>query len=148
MKALEEMRQLGLGDAGAGITHPELGVLAVGARRDLDRDLAVEGELERIRQEVEDDLLPHVAIDMDRLAERRGVDAQSKAGPVDGGAERRGELGSEGGEIDRLVARLRLARFQAREVEQRIHHLQEPHAVAMRRRYQAAIGRYDVALGL
>ena len=34
----------------------------------------VEGELERVRQQVEDDLLPHVAVDVDRLGQRRAVD--------------------------------------------------------------------------
>ena len=33
-------------------------------------DLALEGELERVRQQVEHDLLPHLAIDVDRLAAR------------------------------------------------------------------------------
>ena len=32
----------------------------------LDRDLPLEGELERVREEVEDDLLPHLAVDVDR----------------------------------------------------------------------------------
>ena len=31
-------------------------------------------ELERVREQVEDDLLPHVAVDVDRLGERRAVD--------------------------------------------------------------------------
>ena len=37
-------------------------------RRSVDRDRALERELERVRQQVEDDLLPHVAIDEDGLA--------------------------------------------------------------------------------
>ena len=42
----------------------------------------VEGELEGVREEVEDDLLPHVAIDIDRLGQVGAIDAQARARPV------------------------------------------------------------------
>ena len=39
----------------------------------------VERELERVREQVEDDLLPHVAVDVDRLGQRRAVDVERAA---------------------------------------------------------------------
>ena len=43
----------------------------VGRGCDTDRDLALERELEGVREQIEDDLLPHVAVDIDRLRQRR-----------------------------------------------------------------------------
>ena len=70
VEALEQARQLVLRDADAGVRDRQLD--AVAARRAASRAIAaVERELERVRQQVEDDLLPHVAVDEDRLAQRR-----------------------------------------------------------------------------
>ena len=41
-------------------------------------DPPVERELERVREQVEDDLLPHLAVDVDRLRERRAVDDERR----------------------------------------------------------------------
>ena len=41
--------------------------------------LACERELERVREQVEDDLLPHLAVDVDRLGQRRAVDRRGAA---------------------------------------------------------------------
>ena len=41
-------------------------------RPDLNGDFALEGELERVGEKVEDDLLPHVAVDIDRRRQAAG----------------------------------------------------------------------------
>ena len=58
----------------------DLQVGAVVARPGADRDLTIERELERVREQVQDDLFPHVAVDEDALAERRAVDVEGQAG--------------------------------------------------------------------
>ena len=83
-------------------------------------DAAVERELERVRQEVEDDLLPHLAVDDDGSSQRRAVDREREPGPLDRRAERARELARQRREIGRLVARLHAAGLDAREVEQRV----------------------------
>ena len=44
-------------------------------------DIAVQGELKGVAHEVQDDLLPHLPIDVDRLRERRAIHDQSQARP-------------------------------------------------------------------
>ena len=66
MEALEKSRQFVLGNADAGIPHRKLHHRFVPGELQRHRDLAVESVFEGIRYEVQDDLLPHVAVDMDR----------------------------------------------------------------------------------
>ena len=113
MEALEQMRQLYRGYARAGIAHRDLDRLAVDRRPDGDDDFSLEGEFQRIGQKIEDDLLPHVAVDMDGRRQWWTIDTQVKAGAGDGRAEGRGELGGEATEVDRLEGRLGLAGFDA-----------------------------------
>ena len=88
VEALEQARQLALGDAAAGVAHRQLGrPAAVAAQR--DRDPALERELEGVGEEVEDDLLPHLAVDVDRLRQRRAVDGEPQARALAGRAEAR-----------------------------------------------------------
>ncbi len=146
MKPLEQMRQFAGRDAGAGVAHRDVDRLAVGGRTHVDRDLALEGELQGIREKVEDNLLPHVAIDMDGGRQRLAIDAEAKAGAVDGRAERRGQLGGEGTEIHCRKARLRLAGLDAGKIEQGVDELQQPHAVAVGDADQlAVVGTHFVA---
>jgi hypothetical protein len=65
VEALEEARHL---VRGIPSRCPDLRARHRPVRRaQADGDLALERELERVGQEVEDDLLPHVAVDEDRL---------------------------------------------------------------------------------
>ena len=75
----------------AGVADRELHAPSAGVSQ-RDRDLALERELERVREQVENDLLPHVAIDIDRLGQRRAVDDEAQAGALDRRAEDAGEL--------------------------------------------------------
>ena len=65
-----------------------------GAQGELDGSL--QGEFEGVGEEVEDDLLPHVEVDVDRLGERLAVDAIGEAGAFHGGAEDAGQLRGAG----------------------------------------------------
>jgi hypothetical protein len=115
VEALEDARQLALGDAGAGVAHREHSLPALGADR--DRDLAVESELEGVGDEIEDDLLPHVTVDIDRLGKWRAVDDESKACFLHGSAKAAGEIRRNSGEIGGLVYGLNTPCLEAGEVE-------------------------------
>ena len=118
------------GDAGPGVADGA----APPNRRRRERETAIvalEGELEGVGEEVEDDLLPHVAVDVDRLGQRRAVHDQLQPRPLHGGAENGGQLGREGGQVGRLVGRLDAAGLDAREVEQRVDQLEQAQAVAV-----------------
>ena len=79
VEALEQPRHLGGGHADAGVRdgHDRLAVPAV----DPDRDGAVEGELQRVGEQVEHHLLPHVAVDVDRLVQRRSSRRRGRGRP-------------------------------------------------------------------
>src|SRR5579863_9614093 len=72
MEALENAGKLDLRDTDAGVSDLE----CHGSRLipHADGDLSLVGELERIGHEIEDDLLPHIAIRPDGLRERWAVD--------------------------------------------------------------------------
>ncbi len=86
----------------------------------------VEGELQRIGQQVEDHLLPHVAVDVDGVLDRRAVHLEVRPGALDGRPEHAGQLGGQRAEVDRLVAGLRAAGLDAGEVQQRVDQLGQP----------------------
>ena len=114
-------------DARAGVGDPQHGVVVFEAGRDADRP--GEGVLEGVRDEVEDDLLPHLPVDVEGRVERRAVDLQAQARLLDRGAEHAGELGRERAEVGLLVGGLHTPGLDAREVEQRVDQLQEALAV-------------------
>src|SRR6266436_1371244 len=71
VETVEDLGQLVLIDARPRIPHCELNVVS-----DLpkcDRDLSFESELESVRNQVQDDLLPHLSIHEDVLRQRRTV---------------------------------------------------------------------------
>ena len=74
VEALEQARQLGSPGCRRRCRAPSAATRAVAARAARTRDLALERELERVRQQVEDDLLPHAR---DRRRPARGSGGQS-----------------------------------------------------------------------
>ena len=126
-------RQLGLPEMPMPVSaHRKLGTRSP-SQRSATRDLAVEGELERVGQEIEDDLLPHVAIDV-APASGSGGQSTTRRRPAFSMAERN-TLASSAvtrGEVRRLEAGVDASGLDAREVEQRVHQLQQPQAVAVR----------------
>jgi hypothetical protein len=110
-KALEQERHFSVGNAGPGIGDGEThGIPKAGQRH---RDAPVERELQRIRQQVEDDLLPHQAIDVDGPAGGSTVDIEAQARSLHRRSERAGEVGGEDIELDRLVDRIGASRFNS-----------------------------------
>ena len=71
IKTFEQARQLMLRHADAGVRDAQQRAVAIA--RQAQRDAALERELQRIREQVENDLLPHLAIDEQRLVERLAV---------------------------------------------------------------------------
>src|SRR5688572_10263517 len=68
----EQMRLCFGRNSNTGIVHGKFDALA--DRQQGDANLADEREFERIRKEVEYNLLPHGAVDKDRLFERQAID--------------------------------------------------------------------------
>ena len=75
MKSVEEFWQFVRRYAGAGVAQLE-NRLAV-ALAQFNGDFALEGELEGVRHQIENDLLPHIGIDIDRLRQVLNVDDQA-----------------------------------------------------------------------
>ena len=70
MKAFEHMWNFSGGDPRTGIDNGKLRLIVLNsAKRHLDAPF--EGEFEGVRQQVEDNLLPHLTIDVDGLLQRR-----------------------------------------------------------------------------
>ena len=104
-----------------------VGVLAV----DADGDGAVEGELQRVGEQVEHHLLPHLAVEVHRLVQRRAVHDERQPGPIDRRAEEAGQLAGDGAQVDRLEFSLHPAGLDAREVQQGVDQLRQPQPVAV-----------------
>ena len=129
VEAIEDSGQVALANPDAGVPDGELDGLAGPAEG--EGDGALEGEFERVGEEVEDNLLPHFAVHVDGVAERRAIDGEGEAGALDGGAEDAGEAGGEAGEVDGLVAGLDASRFDAGEIEEVVDELEKALGVAV-----------------
>ncbi len=116
-------------DADPGVADEQLDLRA--HRPDADLDLAHEGELKGVREQVEDDLLPHLGVNIDRLGQRRAADDQAQASPLDRRAKHAGQLGRQRSKIGWLIDGLDAASLDAREVEQRVHQLQQTLRIAL-----------------
>ncbi len=115
VEPLEHARQVRFGDTDAGIRDAQLH--AVAGRAQFDRDLPLERELERVREQIQDDLLPHVAIDVDGFAQRIAGDDQGETGLLDGRPEDASELGGELREVGRFIVRVDATSLDAREIQ-------------------------------
>ena len=124
MKPLEQPRNFVGGDPDTGVGDDNDGPVTFSAHP--HRYCAVEGEFQRVRQQVEQDLLPQVRIDIDRLVQRRAVHHQRQPSPLDGGPEDAGKLGSQHTEIDRLVTGLGATSLDSGKVQQRVDQLAQP----------------------
>jgi hypothetical protein len=146
VEAVEETRQLLCRNSDARVADGERKRIAFAAEP--DGDPAGESIFERVRDQVEDDLFPHVAIDIGGQSGRRAIDRERQPRLLAGGAEIACEVRRERREIRRLIGGLHPPAFDPGKVEQRIDELQEPHAVALRHRDEGARIRRDVAIRL
>ncbi len=129
VEAFEDVRELLRRDPRARVPDRQLHRALHRPQR--NGDLPFEGELEGVREEVEDDLLPHLPVDVHRLRERRGVHHQPQPRPLDGRAEGARQLHGVGGEVRRLVGGLRAAGLDPREVEERVDQSQQAKRIAV-----------------
>src|SRR6185436_17553834 len=81
VETLEDVRQIAFRDPDSGVGDPELHRATYRTKGNLDR--AFERELECIGEQVEDDLLPHVAIDVDGVGELLAVGDEREPGVLD-----------------------------------------------------------------
>ena len=128
VEALEEPGELVLGDAGTGVAHREHRLVPLHALP--DGDLPLEGELQGVGEEIEDDPLPHVAVDVDRLAQVRSVDLELDARALEGRAEASREVPGVAREVGGAEDRVGPARLEPRELQQRIHQSLQAQRVA------------------
>ena len=68
VESVEDVRQLVRGDPDARVGDRELDLPAASGQR--HAHLPLEGELQGVRDQVQQDLLPHVRIDQDRVRQR------------------------------------------------------------------------------
>src|SRR5690242_15500757 len=116
MKPLEQMRHFVRWDADSGIVDLEFRDSAIFVLVDFtkpDFDPSFEGEFERIRDKIENDLFPHVAIDEHRLGKLRAVHDELEPGPFGCSAKNASKVGGEAGQIGGFVSRLRSSCFDA-----------------------------------
>ena len=139
VEALEDAGELGRRDPDARVADDERDGRA--AVDELDGDAPLERELEGVGKEIEDDLLPHGVIHVDRLETGRAPDLEPEPGLLDRRAEDAGQIGREGAEVGRLVPRLVPAGLDTREVEQRVHELEQPPAVPADHRERVVVAR-------
>ncbi len=130
MKPLEKARKLVLRDPRSRVLDRQ-GDVPAGRLAQPHRDVALEGELEGVREQVEDDLLPHVAVDKDRFVERRAIDDQLQPGGLDRRAEVARQFGREGRKVGRLIARRHAPGLDAGEIQERVDQFQQPQGVAI-----------------
>ena len=102
MKAVEQTRQFFVGNADAGIAHGKNDLVACGFDGNFNDPF--EGELQCVRKQIENDLLPHVSIDIDRLLDGRAVHDIKKPGTLHRRTERAGKISSDKADIDGLIS--------------------------------------------
>jgi hypothetical protein len=137
VEPLEQVGHLPDRDARPGVADGQLHRTAGGPQT--DRDLPLERELEGVRQEVQDDVLPHVPVHVDRLGKRGAVHDQPQAGLLARGAEVAGQVRRQGGQVGRLIRRLGAARLDAGEVQEGVDELEQAESVAVGRLQRRAM---------
>ena len=90
VETIEQTRQLCFRDTDSCVCHRKLCVIAAPAKP--DRDAALEGVLEGVREEVEHDLLPHLLVYIHRLRQQWAVYLQGQASLLDRRAEDTGQF--------------------------------------------------------
>src|ERR1700733_108256 len=141
MEALEQARHFFERYPSAGVSHGEFGHRATVRRLQTHYDLAFEGELKSVRDEVEHYLLPHIAIDEYGMRQRRAIDDQIESRFFGGGTKARRKIGGEGGDVRGFVAGLHAAGFYARKIEQTVNQLEQSEPVSVGHRYQCPVIR-------
>jgi hypothetical protein len=82
VKPLEEARQFMLGNTDTGISDYELGHVANSVER--DDDFSFECEFEGVRQQIQNDLLPHLTVDEHWLNQFVALHSEPETSPFNG----------------------------------------------------------------
>src|SRR5580704_14410908 len=131
MEALEQARYLMRRDAGSRVAHGKLRACSVEREAERDADFTCESIFERIGEQIEDDLLPHITIDVSRFRQGPAINHEAKPGLVHRRTKGAGEFRTVTGEVGWLVHSIEATRFNSREVEQRVDESQQAKSVAM-----------------
>ena len=145
MKPFEHAAEVCLANADAGVDDAQFHVIVL--RSQLHSYFAFERELEGIAQEIEDDLFPHVPIDIQVVGKLRTIDHEFQAGPFDRRTEDAGQVGRECRQVGRLVAGLHAPRLDSREVEKGVDELRQTKTVPLRDLQPFLIARVQFGLG-
>src|SRR5579862_200847 len=121
MKSLKDVRQLFFGNADPCIDDGQLHVTADTLQGDFD--FSVEGEFERVGDEIQQDFFPHLAVDVDKIRNFLASYGILQAGLVHGRAENARNLFGDGTNVDRLVDGLDSPCLDPRKIEQGVHEL-------------------------
>src|ERR1700752_2933527 len=116
MKALEHLLALVVGNSHAGVADLQFDGIVHQSQR--DRDFALERELERVGEKIQDDLLPQAGIDEARLADWVAFSGELQAGAVHRRTEHAGDVRCEPGQIRRLKYRPHASGLETGEIEQ------------------------------
>lgn len=138
VEAVEHRVQLALLDAGAGVGDPQHDLLAL--LGEVDSDPALTGVLDRVAEQVEDDLLPGVAVHPGRPGLRRAGHRQLQPRPFDDGRERVDERRGRLPDLRRREHAVVPAGLQGGDVQQTVDELEHPLRVALRELHLGADG--------
>ncbi len=116
-------------DAGPGVAHGQAGAISASFKSHFD--FALEGELEGIGKKIQDDLLPHIVVHADRLAQVIDLDLEAQTGLFDGGSKDARQVRRQARQIREAVGGIDPAGLDAREVEQGVHQLQKPPRISV-----------------
>jgi hypothetical protein len=117
------------GDANAGVAHHEFDLPPHLAQR--DGNLAGKGKLKGIGKQIEDNLLPHLPVYVDRLRERRAINEQAQPGLLKERAKDACQIGSERGQIGGRVHCLGTSGLDTRKIQQGIDQFEQAQPVAL-----------------
>ena len=129
-KVIEDVSKRVRLDADPGVTHDELGVIAVTVQRDIDAATG-RGEFHGIREQVDDDLLEARGIAKDEADVRVEAAAERELLRADVALERIDGISDEGNELDGLLVEMELAGLDPSDIEEVIDQLGLEHGVAM-----------------
>src|SRR4029077_12519636 len=93
VETFEKLGQLVGRDADPGVADGELDMRAGVTQSNLDETL--EGKLEGVRDEIEDDLFPHLPIDIRQFGHGRTVNVEPQSGPLNRRAKNARKLSGE-----------------------------------------------------
>ena len=144
IEPVEKMRKLVLRHTHAGVGDGELRLASQAVFSQADLDRPVEGELERVREQIEDDLLPHRRVHGRQAPQRTAVDDELDARRIKGAPEHARRRDRVLGEIDAPGRSGHVSSLDPGKVEQPVDEPQQTLGVPLCDRQQGPVGRIQV----